>query len=287
MMSGQVPSRPSTTYYPGSPDATLALPVTIDVSQERSGVSFQMSAMSLAPVSGTVRTSEGAPIAGIKIAATDTSSALRGLLFQTTYSTATGGFRFDSLPPGRYQLVASEERPASAAAARWATADLIADGNPVKDVSLVMRQGEAVSGRIVVEGPNPPSTNPRLTLVTLDRDPTTSASFSARLDSDGQFMFAGVMPGRYLLVASNPPAGYLITAARLDGRDLCDLAVDVRAAQEIRGLEVRLSSKAASLTGTLFDRAGRPTSDALVVVFPADEQYWLPGSRENPNCQAG
>jgi hypothetical protein len=276
--STPVSSRPTITFYPGTPISALALPVTLGVSEERSGVNVQLSDMVLGSVTGTVITAEGKALSNIKVAATETVSAMRGLTFKIAYSTATGGFRFDNLPPGRYQVVASEDRPASGASARWAMADVIADGNPIRDVSLVLREGETVSGRIVAEGPNPLPANARLTLVTLDRDPSISSSFSALPDPEGRFAFVGVMPGRYLFVASNLPAGHLTSSVRLDGSDVCDLAIEVRPGQDIRGVEVKLAPNGASLSGTLFDSSGRPNSDLLVVVFPADEKYWLPGS---------
>jgi hypothetical protein len=40
-----------------------------------------------------------------------------------------------------------------------------------------------------------------------------------------------------------------------------------------------MSSKSGSVSGTIFDSAGRPISDVLAIIFPADEEYWLPTSQ--------
>jgi len=269
--------RPAPTYYPGTPVPTLAIPITLGVSEERAGVNVQTSAMVLSTVTGTIAREDGRPVRNTRIAATQQVSALRGFFSQTTYSTADGRFRIDNLPPGRHELLAREE-PNNAASGLWATAEVIADGNPIKDVVLVLREGETVSGKLVVEGTKPLTFNAQLTLSPLDRDPSNSASFSARPDPEGRFSMTGVLPGRYVLIASDVSAGYLIRSVQLDGAEVGDLPIEVGSSRQIQGLDVRLSPNGASVAGTLFDADGRPNSDLLVIVFPADDKYWLPGS---------
>lgn len=92
------------------------------------------------------------------------------------------------------------------------------------------------------------------------------------------FLIKGVLPGRYVLTVSDIPAGFILGTVQLDGRDVSDLPVDVRE-QPLGGLEVRVAPVGASVFGTLLDSSGRPNSDLLVVVFPADDKYWLPGTR--------
>lgn len=283
--SAIAPASPTTTYYPGTPVATLALAVSLGLSEEKDGVSFQISSTTLASISGTVRTADGKPLTNFKVAAIDMGSALRGFSFRTTYSNAAGEFRIDRLAPGRYQVVASDDRAASVADARWALTDVNVDNIPVKDIALIAREGETVSGKLAFDGPNPPSANFRLLLTPLDRDPEFSASFQARVEPDGRFTAAGVMPGRYFLTIAGQPAGSLISAVKLDGKDVCDLPIDVR--QSIQGLEVKLSSKGATLSGTLFEKTGSPSSDLLVIVFPAEETRWIPGSQRIRTARPG
>ena len=275
-MAAPAPPRPAPTYYPGTPIAALASPIVVGVSEERAGVNLQISSAVLSSISGVVADTDGKPLSNIKIAAIDMTSALKGLTFRTTYSTRTGTFAFDNLAPGQYALVASEDGPITGS--RWARSDLTTDGNPVKDLSLVLRAGETVSGTILVEGNGPPAAAARLTLSPLDWDPSNSASFSIRAEPDGRFSIKGVMPGRYRLVVSELQAGHVVRTARLNGSDICDLPFELQPSEQSRSLEVRLSPSAASVSGTLFDSAGSPNSDLLVIAFPSDEKYWLPGS---------
>lgn len=276
-MAAPAPPRPAPTYYPGTPVPTLASPVTLGVSEERTGVNIQMSAVLMSTVEGTIRRADGQPVLNTKVASIETESDLRGLSFRTTYSTANGKFRFENIPPGRYELIASEE-PKNSTSGLYATATVVADGNPVKDIELVLHEGQTVSGKLVVEDKNPLTTSPRLTLGPLDREPSISAAFSARPDAEGRFLIKGILPGRYVLTVSDIPPGFILGTVQFDGRDICDLPVDVRE-RPLQGMEVRVTPVGASLSGTLFDSSGRHNSDLLVVVFPADEKYWLPGSR--------
>ena len=272
-----VRSLPYTTYFPGTPVPALAVPVTVGAGEERNGVNFQLSAMPLSSVTGTVTSTDGKSMPNIRVVAIDATSALTGVLTKQTYSTATGAFRFDGLAPGRYQLHAWDDR-STGPLTRFGIGEIItAAGNPVDDVSLVLREGDTVSGALIVVGPGSLLEDPRLTLLPLDKATAVTARIDSRLNPDGRFSFQGVMPGRYLLTASTPTAGFLITSVRLGGREVGDRAIDIRQATE--GLEVRMSSKSGSVSGTVFDSSGRPTSDLLAIIFPADEEYWLPTSQ--------
>ena len=277
-MAVPAPLRPAPTYYPGTPVAALALPISVGVSEERAGVNVQMSAAVLATVSGMAVSTDGKPLSNIKVAAIDMTSALKGFTFRTTYSSGTGAFTFDNLAPGQYALVASEDQPKGPDGSRWARTDLTIDGSAVKDLSLVLRGGEVLSGTVLVEGARPVQVAARLILSPLDWDPQYSASFSARTESDGRFSIGGVKPGRYRLIVSELPEGHVVRAAKLNGSDVCDLPLEVQPGQASRTLEVRLSPRAASVSGTLFDSTGNPNSDLLVIAFPSEERYWLPGS---------
>jgi len=276
-MAAPAPPRPAPTYYPGTPVSTQASAVPLGVSEERTGINIQMSAVVMSTVEGAIGRADGQPVQNVKISAVDTESERRGVNFQSTSSTANARFRFENLPPGRYELLASE--PNETTTQRWATATVVADGNPIKDIALVLREGETVSGIVAVGGPTPPKSSPRVTLSPLDRDPSTSASFSVRSEVDGRFSVKGVLPGRYVMGVSDVPTGYLASSIQVAGRDVTDLPIEVGPLQQLAGFEVKIIPVGASVSGTLFDSSGRPNSDLLVIVFPADEKYWLPASR--------
>ena len=45
---------------------------------------------------------------------------------------------------------------------------------------------------------------------------------------------------------------------------------------------VTLTDRVQEITGTVQDALGRPTSDYTIILFPADNRYWVPQSRRDP-----
>ena len=73
----------------------------------------------------------------------------------------------------------------------------------------------------------------------------------------------------------------------LNGRDITDTPYDFQSA-DVNGLEVVLTSRLGAVTGTVLD-AGRPSANATIVMFGADEATWMFPSRfitvARPNWQ--
>jgi len=99
---------------------------------------------------------------------------------------------------------------------------------------------------------------------------------STRKEADGTFRAAGVPPGRQVLRIS-PPKGWTVRSATLDGRDITEEILDVKAGQTITGIEVLLSDRGAQIGGAV--KADGDAVGSTVVIFPADSDQWVPQSR--------
>jgi hypothetical protein len=93
----------------------------------------------------------------------------------------------------------------------------------------------------------------------------------------GQFTINDVAPGTYTIRAS-APRGWTMKAVYLDGREITDEPIEVKS-ENITGLNVIFTDRVSGLKGNVRDSRGNPAGNVTVIVFPPDEQQWLPQSR--------
>src|SRR4029453_11501576 len=91
-------------YYPGTTSSGSATPVTIDVSEERSGLDLQMQLLPMGRIGGVVMTDDGRPAAGSEVRLISLDQPLPGLGVRTTGTGPDGRFSFSDVTPGRYRL---------------------------------------------------------------------------------------------------------------------------------------------------------------------------------------
>ncbi len=278
------PPRPAGIFYPGTPVVSLARPIAVTAGEEKTGIDIQVRLVFLASVSGTIVGSTGRPFEYARVVAVDvsTSAPVPALSPFGTYSVAvTGAFTIGNLPPGQYRLMTNaRENSAGADPVFWAMADVSVDDRDLKDVTLTLQRGGTLSGKIVFDPVKPRVTTDWIaSLQPLDAGRQRLFIPSGRVDAAGQFTITGIMPGRYASSFVRLPDGVSIQSMRIAGRDVYDLAIDIGPSEDVRGLEVTLTDRRTSIAGTLLDASGMPTPDYLVIVFPAEEKYWLPGTR--------
>jgi hypothetical protein len=165
----------------------------------------------------------------------------------------------------------------------WAAADVIVAGEPVGGVLLSMRPGLTVSGRVVFQGTSlAPPENVRRVRLTLE--PARSgadagiSSVRANLDNDGRFQLSGVVPGDYRLETSNAP-GWWAKSAIAGGQDVLDSTLSVSDRGSLTDITVTMADRSGEVSGMLLNGLLQPVADYTVILAPADERYWVPGSR--------
>jgi hypothetical protein len=213
-----------------------------------------------------------------------------------------GRFRYASVPPGHYRILARIDAPAaiSALAGRtlFAAADVITNGDASNGVAITLRPGVTVTGRVRLESAStvhPPGVSQLAIKLSMhdgagymssygDGTVIGTALFSPRpavVRADGTFAFSTVAPWTYDVQVTLPDdvaKTWWLRSAMLEGRDLLDepLTVDVN---DITDVELTFTDRRNVLSGSLATASGVPAPEYFIVVVPADRRPWHDGSR--------
>ena len=162
----------------------------------------------------------------------------------------------------------------------WARMALAVGETNLEGVIVPLSTGARVTGRVEFEGTADKPIGSALTGIRINLDSADGSrladsglAFQAgRPDEDGSFRTFGVPPGQYVLRA-NPPAGWTLKGAFLNGRDLSDAAFDLEA-KDLTGVVLTFTDRPASLTGHV--RTGQGIDPgAVVIAFPTDTSAWI------------
>ncbi len=299
------------TYFPGTPRLADAGLVTVSAGRDTSGITFALATAPLATVRGTVLSIDQRPgRLSLSVSRIDADRLDRSSTGSEVNS--DGSFEVAGLTPGRYRLGASERMPG---ADRWGPGGLLrafgaievqVDGSDVDGVSITLRPGSALTGRLIADGGGPPPATAaiQVTLVPFDRDLFVMAPSSvspAVVGADGSFRFDGVFgkhflrafstarptppsPGTTIAASSDPtpaPATtWFMTAVTLDGRDVIDvpLEFDGRPAD----VAVTVTTRPAVVAGTVTWTPQATATPPTVVVFVDDPTRWHREARFDP-----
>jgi hypothetical protein len=299
-------------YFPGTTDIAEAVPIAVAAGEERRGVDLVSRPVPTTRVEGVVIAADGQPVTGAivsaRVSGRESISLMRmsGMSSGMGRSGAEGRFVLSGLPPGKYSLEARSGAPSDVmmfgraggpgprpqGPQQWASTEFVANGLPLSGLVLRLQPGLSLSGRIAFDAAA--ATPPKdFAGVFVSMRPVNTGILtamtgggSASASRDGTFTVTGVMPGRYLLTAAvangDNPADSLVWLGHtvtIGGRDMTDLAVEVRPDEELKGLVITLTDRQQELSGRLQDATGRPAPDFTVLLFPADRKYWLPASR--------
>ncbi len=286
MRSAVLPDAPKDAYVPvcapGTTRASAAMPVTVDVSEERTGVDVQLALVPIAPVSGSVSWSGGRLPSGNT--AEDTRVSLHspdevpGMTSYGMHVPANGQFFIMNVPPGTYTLKASATVKQ---AHLWASSEITVSGEPVSGLALELQPGMSISGRVVTEGAVAVDvTKMRITASPLGDITSDVAPIIDSPDASGHFTLAGVLAGRYRITAyPSSPGANGVRSSVFNGRDSLDFGLEVRPGETYTGGVITVVPRLAEVSGQLQHDANQPATGVTVILFPADSQYWTPQAR--------
>jgi hypothetical protein len=138
-----------------------------------------------------------------------------------------------------------------------------------------------ITGKLAFDGAGQVPTDlsqTRLVLSPASQNDSRSGSAVGQTDADGRFKITDVSPGTYKITAT-PPRGWRTASIEIGGRDVLDFPLEVKPNDEIGAAVVTFTDRSQSISGTLQDASGQPTSDYTVIAFAEDQRYWLPQSR--------
>ena len=312
MLEGQLPQADeqatgyAPVYFPGTVSAAQAGTVPLNIGEERGSVDFQLVRVPLAHIDGTVVNSTGQPTENVQITLTDAGTSVPGAITMGVRADADGRFHLANVPPGSYRLIARAAvaqpgspssasgpfggrgarplGPMSTAVRLWGSVDVPVDGRNLTNVLVTLQQGLTLSGRIAFQGSTaPPADLTRIRVNLSPADPGVMGgppqNAAGAVDASGRFTITSVIPGLYRLNAGGPGNGWFIDSAIVDGQDTLDFPFEVKPGAAPSGAVITFTDKQSQLTGTITNQRGQPAPEQTLILYPADERYWVPQSR--------
>lgn len=277
--SGDDSSGYAPTYYPGTSDPGAAERVRVALAQENTSVSFGLIATRLVRLAGHVITSQGQAASGGRVVLRSINGlAGAGNLMEGGAGRidSNGAFRIPNVAPGRYQLQA---RTGGRADAEFSRLDVSVGTHDIDELTLVTAPGARIRGTVDTDTGEATPFGPGQ--VTVRAEPAsadvTARGGSARASADWTFEIPGVTDTSLFRV--NVPSGWALLSITLDGKDITDTPTDFAPGRTVTGLQVLLTRRLGEVTGMVANDRGEPVLDATVVIFPADQSLWMPGSR--------
>ena len=289
------------TYYPGTPNPGEAQRLSLNVGQEMSTVDIQMQPVKLARITGVATSSDGKPMSGALVMLMPTMrDAMAFMPGGTSRTDKDGHFALSGVAPGEYSLqihsmaalmnaatqamsmmadsAPSNPQAPAPAQREFVTASVIVTGDDITDLVVTGRRGATATGRIVFEGGEKPDTITTLRLIATPTDtddmPATASVFGASsVKESGAFEIDSLVGGRSFRIV-NPPKGWNLKQATHDGADITDKGIDFKPGETVDNVEIVLTTKQQTVTGSVWSDKGEPAKEYTVVVFTDDQQKW-------------
>ena len=298
-----------TTFFPASPTAAEASPISIKSGEARANADLHVKLVPSLRVTGTLTGLDG-PVANVGVRlvpASDLTWNDFSSEVSTTVTDAAGRFTLLGVTPGQYLLRAHRIQRgamqmieqsmtvvggtvvggsfigggggAQYGATMYAEQSVSVGETNVTDVALTFRPGAEVSGHVVFDGAVTPPTPQRLSQLTVSLSQVDQRSVDTppllRVGEDGRFRTNGFPPGRYRLNIASPGAPWTVTAITAGGVDLLRRGLEL-GTSHVSDVVVTFSDRVGELSGTLQGDATR-INGAQVTAIPVDYQNWIAG----------
>jgi hypothetical protein len=261
-------------FAPGTADRATATIVRVAAGTEYGpyDILLQSITATLLRVAITPAPPEGVSVQ-VVLSPADPTSGEPTMQAQRSGSDATGAFRIQNVPPGRYYLAAQTP-------SYWAREAITVSGEPEIDVVLTLRPPRTLSGHVVFDMPKRPASSSLQ--VTLSRAPgpnplPVGGAMQAPIEADGRFTIDHVIPGRYILRAG----GGLLRSSIVEGQDTLDVPIEITGERDIVGAVVTVTApdRQTTVWGRIADGKDEPLGNVTVVAAATDERYSVPGGR--------
>jgi hypothetical protein len=253
---------------------------TIVLRREVSGVEIRVQRQRTFSVSGSVVDSAGAAVSGY-VGVVNLDHRGRG----ASTEAVDGQFVARGLLPGQYVVQTTIRGPANPGDAsphphmEMGRATIRIDSGDLSGVTVTTAHAANLGGRVLFEGPAPPRPAALHMAVFVRYDDRSRSAYLSRppvgpVTPDLRFVLDGLF-GPNTLGVQNLPDGWIVKSIRYNGADITDLPTTFASGSDSGALEVVLTSRGADVVARVVDSAGRPQTDAAVVLFPVDPSRWV------------
>jgi hypothetical protein len=270
-----------TTWFQHASDPVDAAPVRVLPGVTRLSLDIVVRTQPGVSVSGTI--SGMSPSSGSVTLRLDNRSGDDWLVdvsreVARSQSLPTGEFVLAGVPAGEYTLSAEQTRGTAGgrgfATARpptpamWGRVDLSVGTEDLSGITVSLRPGITLRGRVVSDQPGPGAATLGIAGVTVHSpaQPTGTAA----LGKDGTFTAGPMLPGLWTFRVRTAP-GWMLGWIRMDGRTLTNRAIDI--VDDVDEIELVITRRFGRIEGTLSGAAtsGRP---GVALMFPTDRSLW-------------
>ena len=253
------------TYFPGTVSPSDATRIRVRSGDEHGPIEIIVSPTRFLTVRGVLLDPDGQPAANVNVSLQRQTSGLGGLTVQGNSSRADGTFEIRDVAAGEQAIAVNRYGPPGAQYA-WVPLTVHDD---IEGLTIRLQPGVTIKGQVVFEGTAP---NPLPTMYV--------RSVSGRYGRSGAP--SGVMPAPDLsfalehqfgptLIRVEPPSGWHLKSVLHGGSDVTDVPTEF--GEGAARVQVVLTQRAASLTGSVTTPAGGAIQGA-VVVLSDDPELW-------------
>jgi hypothetical protein len=263
------------TYYPNSPDAAGAQPLTLRFGEQRDAVDIQLTRVPSYCVEGTLEANgRPAPLAFSIADASPTSGASGdGAMFMNPPNGVAGDdgkFRICELPRGNYVITASQNNNAPTF---FGSMPFTIAGDDVRDLKVVPRPRMTIAGEVMFDGPAPEKPvegKLNLNLAPMTRAPygSESGALSAKVDIPGQFSFEGLFIDEYGFRPNAVPGNLYFKSMTYGTQSILYEPLRVGSQMGDAGIRVVMGTDGGQIGAKVTDKNGNPVGDSWVHVLP-------------------
>jgi protocatechuate 3,4-dioxygenase beta subunit len=270
-------------YFPGTVNAEEAQRIAVTAGQELDGLVMMLQPIRAWRVTGMASGSDGKPLTPAMIVVARSTVGFNSVTGFSVPVRFDGTFTINALAPGPYTLRAQRFGNAPGDMSEIATASISIGSEDIADLHLVAAKPSTLAGRILVDPAAAASLPIALTVAALPVNPVSMAiPFPpGRVGDDSTFEVKS-NPGPTRITVgggfSPPPPGWIVRSVRLHGIDVTD-AIDVKANENIGGIDVELTNKLTTISGAVKDTRGETARGYTVIVFAQDKEKWKGNSR--------